>query len=336
MNELREVQRATRSGATLIKKLLAFSRREELSLEPLDLSQLVAGLGTTLRRLLPESIEVEIHPAESLGIVSADPHAIEQILLNLATNARDAMPDGGLLRLETTRVRLDDTHCATHGWGKPGDFVCVVVSDTGAGMDEATKQRIFEPFFTTKPAGQGTGLGMAMIYGIVRQHDGFVHVKSEVGSGTTLKVYLPVTSECAGQAQTKGPAQQAWEAHCGTETILVAEDEASIRRAAKRVLEKSGYRVLTAEDGAEGIRMFRKHQDEIALVISDVVMPRVGGPELLQAVRAETEDTRFIFMSGHAAGQLETVGDVDPTVPFLNKPWTVTELVTQVRETLDQ
>jgi PAS domain S-box-containing protein len=334
--ELGEAQMATLSGTKLIKKLMAFSRTEDLSLEPLDLTQFVGGLSSTLRRLLPENVEIEIHPAELVGAISADRHAIEQILFNLATNARDAMPDGGLIRIETRRAWLDEEHRATYGWGTPGEYACLMVSDTGEGMDDTTKQRLFDPFFTTKPPGQGTGLGMSMIYGLVKQLRGFVHIYSELGEGSTIKLYFPITSEQAPRSETPASDRQKPDEFGGTETILVAEDEAPIRRAAKRVLERSGYTVLTAEDGQEGLEVFRDQRSEIALVLSDVVMPRLGGAELYEAVQAESPATTFVFMSGHAAKHLSMSGRIDPKARFIYKPWTVTELVRRIRDALDQ
>ena len=332
-DELRETQHAVRRGTALIKKLLAFSRREPLSVEPLDLAQLAAGLSEALRRLLPESIEIQVLANEPAGTVRADQNAVEQILVNLATNARDAMPGGGLLCIETRPASIDREHRVAYGWGDPGQYVCVSVSDTGVGMDERTKEKVFEPFFTTKPPGEGTGLGMAMIYGLVKQHGGFVHLYSEVGEGTTVKVYFPLAHE---KAAAPAAGQEVEELRGGTETILVVEDEAQVRTAAKRVLERYGYTILVAEDGEEAFRMFRAHQPEIDLVVTDVVMPGLSGPQLYLAIRAESKSVGFVFMSGHSAGRVRTSGGFDPTVPFLYKPWTVAELVVQVRRTLDQ
>jgi two-component system cell cycle sensor histidine kinase/response regulator CckA len=334
-SDLRETQKATRRAADLVKKLLAFSRREELSRQLLDLTELVGGVTTTLRRLLPEHIEVKVVAEEHVGKVFADPNAVEQIILNLATNARDAMPDGGLLYVETRRAWLAEQQRGIFGARRAGEYACIVVSDSGEGMDERTQQKLFEPFFTTKPAGQGTGLGMAMVHGLVKQHHGFVHVYSEVGQGTTLKVYFPTAraeSVDAASSGYEGEDESAWE---GTETILVVEDEAQIRNVAKRVLERRGYRVLVADDGEEGLRMYRDHQSEIALVLSDVIMPKLGGPGLYEAIKAEAGTTRFVFMSGHSAHVLRMSGHIEPSVPFVYKPWTDAELLRRVRETLD-
>ncbi len=334
--DLRDAQQATRRAVDLVKKLLAFSRREKLSRQLLDLTQLVNGVSTTLRRLLPEHIEIKVVAEEQVGKVFADPNAVEQIILNLATNARDAMPDGGLLFVETRRAWLPEQQRGMFGSRRAGEYACIVVSDTGEGMDELTEQKIFEPFFTTKPVGQGTGLGMAMVHGLVKQHNGFVHVYSEVGQGTTMKVYFPTARAESVDTASSGYDRDDESACEGTETILIVEDETLIRSVAKRVLERKGYRVLLAENGEEGLRMFRDHQSEIALVLSDVIMPKLGGPGLYEAIRAEAGTTRFIFMSGHAAHVLRMSGHIEPSVPFVNKPWTDSELLKRVRETLDQ
>ena len=334
--DLGEAQKATRSGADLVKKLLAFGRREKLSRELVDLSQVVKGVSKTLTRLLPEHIEIKVVAAEPVGTVFADPNAVEQILLNLATNARDAMPEGGLLYVETRRAWLNEERHDSFGMGRAGEYACIVVSDTGAGMDHQTQQQLFEPFYTTKPLGEGTGLGMAMIHGLVNQHDGLVHVYSELGHGTTIKVYFPharydsVDRASSGYEAVEGSGCE------GTETILVVEDEPPIRRVAKRILERKGYSVLLAENGEEGLSKFLEHRSEISLILSDVIMPKLGGVGLHEAIKAEAPTTRFIFMSGHAAHVLRVSGQVDPEVPFVYKPWTDTELLRRVRDCLDR
>jgi len=334
--ELRETKAATRRGAALVKKLLAFSRREELSRELLDLAQLVQGATKTLKRLLPEHIEVKVVTAEPVGTVFADPNAVEQILLNLATNARDAMPEGGLFFVETRRAWLKEEDRPNFGLGRAGEYACIVVSDTGCGMDETTQQRLFEPFYTTKAVGQGTGLGMAMIHGLVKQHNGFVHVYSELGKGTTIKLCFPNARSESTDAASSGHEVDTEEAYEGTETILVVEDDSSVRDVAKRILERRRYTVLLAENGEEGIRQFKEHRSDIALVISDVIMPKLGGPAMYDAIRNFAPDTRFMFMSGHASHVLRVSGNVDPQLPFIYKPWSGIELLKRVRELLDQ
>ena len=269
---------------------------------------------------------------QRLPSVIADQGAIEQILMNLATNARDAMPKGGALRIETRHRWFDDEHVSAHGWGTPGECVCISVADTGSGMDEETKRRIFEPFFTTKPAGAGTGLGMAMVYGLVKQQRGFVDIVSEVGEGTAVMVYFPATSgkEVVPVAETRQELPR------GAETIVFIEDEASIRRAGRRALERSGYTVLVAKDGEEGLELYHGHKAEIDLVIADMVMPRMSGPQVYQEIQRDAGRAKFVFMSGYSARDVRTSISIDPTIPFLPKPWTVAEMLQKVREVLDE
>ncbi len=285
-----------------------------------------------LQRLLPEHIELQFAP-EQTGSVRADRGAVEQILVNLATNARDAMPQGGVLRIEVRRAWVDEGFRSVHGWGEPGAYVCMTVSDTGTGMDEHTEGRVFEPFFTTKPSGEGTGLGMAMVYGLVKQHDGFISVYSEPGNGTTIRVYLPRARQIQG---TDTELPDARRVAGGDETLLLAEDDDAIRRSATRNLEKWGYRVLAVADGVQALEILNERADEIDLVIADLIMPRLGGHRLCEIARGAGRDARFLFTSGYTAGDLKACGELDPTIPFLHKPWTVTELVTRVREALDQ
>jgi PAS domain S-box-containing protein len=330
--DLVDLQNAARRGSAMVRKLLGFSRQEMLAFQTVDITQLADDLLGTLRRLLPETIEIQHLGEKGLCKIQADPGAIEQILVNMATNSRDAMPKGGLLRIETRRGWLDEHHKTTRGWGEPGEYVCLGVSDTGEGMDERALEKIFEPFFTTKPPGKGTGLGMAMVYGLVKQHGGYVDVRSAPGEGTTVQIYFPITLD---EAQIAPDPRDADDLRGGNETILLVEDEAPIRRSAMRVLEQYGYTVLPADDGKEALKVFHERQDDIALVISDVVMPRLGGHGLYQALRREHSDTKFIFMSGYAARDVRASIALDNSIPFLHKPWTVTELVVRVREVLD-
>jgi PAS domain S-box-containing protein len=329
--DLGELRGAALRGAEMIKKLLGFSRRGTLAFESVDLRQLVADTTRVLRRLLEEHIAIDISVDEPVDAVRADPGAVEQILLNLATNARDAMPDGGTLRIDVCPSRLDAGYHATHPWVVPGDYVCITVSDTGVGMDEETKKQIFEPFFTTKPGGEGTGLGMAMIYGLVKQHGGYVHIYSELGKGTTVKVYFPTSREEV-EAAAREPVSR--EVHGGTEMILVVEDEPAIRRATRRALESHGYAVLTAADGEEALEVFDAHESEIDLVISDLVMPKLGGRQLYDAVRGKGSTVKFSFMSGHSADEVHESTTFELGTPVLEKPWTLDRLLEQVRDVL--
>ncbi|MFQ5705367.1 MAG: PAS domain S-box protein [Gemmatimonadales bacterium] len=331
--DLDELESAARRGSALVRRLLSFSRRAMLSLEPLDLGALTGDLLQTLRRLLPETIDIRVITADGLPNISADAGAVEQILLNLATNARDAMPLGGVLRVETSVVQLDEEHRERLGWGDPGEYVGLSVSDTGVGMSEEVTRKIFEPFFTTKAQGQGTGLGMSTVYGLMKQHNGFVDVSSEVGRGTTVTVYFPRATE---DVSSEKRVSDLTEAPRGSETILFVEDEAPIRRAGKKVLELYGYTVLQAADGEEALRVLKGKKSAISLVISDVVMPKMSGPDLFEAVRHDLGTLKFILMSGYTAVDVHASIVSGTSLPLLQKPWTPNELLMRVRETLDR
>ncbi len=330
--DIEETRTAARRGIALIKKLLGFSRRSRLEVKPLDIVRLITELLEMLRRVVSENIEIELSVDGEPGTVRADAGAVEQILVNLVTNARDAMPQGGVLRLDMRQVGLDEDYRATHPWARPGRYVCISVSDTGTGMDEETRERVFEPFFTTKPVGIGTGLGLAMVYGLVKQHGGMVDVHSEVGEGTTVKLYFPLVDRDTAAVSHD---EMAGELRGGTETILVVEDEKSIRRATRRILEKFGYNVLLAADGQEALELCGEHGDEIDLIMSDVVMPRLGGVELYEALSEQGDPPRMLFISGYADRGMRGMAAIDLQLPFLQKPWTITELMTKVRVVLD-
>jgi len=331
-SDLETIKAASRRGSDLIRKLLAFARRQRLDLQPVALDALLQEAATVLRRLLPPDIAIVLEVDEAEKAARADPVAIEQILINLATNARDAMPGGGTLTISATRETLTAAACAAQGWGVPGDYAVLSVADTGVGMDSATQKHLFEPFFTTKPVDAGTGLGLAVVYGVVRQHDGFLDVKSTPGSGTTVRVLLPAAEPAKARSTPEGGTARLR----GTETILLAEDEDSLRRAATRVLEKHGYHVLEAANGVEALELYREHESEIALIVADVVMPSVGGPQLLRELREQGKSVRVLFTSGYTARDVQETRALDPGLPFLAKPWTIVELLRRVREVLDQ
>jgi PAS domain S-box-containing protein len=334
--DLAELLGAAKRGATMVARLLQFSRRGTLSMRPVHAGAVVSDLSTMLRRLLPETIRFEFADAtDPSDTVLADGGAIEQVLVNLCTNARDAMPNGGSLRIECERTWLDEGYHATHPWVTPGAYVSVAVTDTGMGMDEETRQRMFEPFFTTKPAGEGTGLGMAMVYGLLKQHNGMAHVYSELGQGTTVKLYFPAATEIESDTPALRLSDGTAAAE-GTETILLAEDEPGIRRVTKRALEGKGYRVLVAGDGEEALELYGTHRDEVALVISDLVMPKLGGRQLAQALRKEGSQVPILFTSGYSAESASGAAKLPPGVEFLQKPWTVTDLLALVRKLLDE
>ncbi|HEU4700230.1 MAG TPA: PAS domain S-box protein [Gemmatimonadales bacterium] len=333
--DLADLRAASQRGAAMVRKLLAFSRTEKPELRPVDLARLLGEMGDMLRRVLPEHIEIRLRVGAS-ATVRADAGAVEQILLNLATNARDAMPEGGVLELGLDIVEADEeggpAAAAAAVAGGCGGYVRLSVRDNGCGMDERTRARVFEPFFTTKEQGKGTGLGMAMVYGLVGQHEGFATVESTLGQGTKVCVHFPLW---LGERASDGAGDAGEGLRGGTETILLAEDEEPIRRATRRILEKWGYRVLVAEDGAEALATLERSGSEIDLLISDMMMPKVGGRRIYETLRARGSTLPVLFISGYSE---EVWAEGDPMTTdahFLGKPWTVAELVSRVREVLD-
>ena len=333
---LRDIVSAAVSGRLMVNQLLGFARRSTLTMEPLHLGQLLNDLGSVLRRVLPADIELLVFADEDLPEVMADGHAVEQILLNLVNNARDAMPSGGVLRLETSCTWISEAQREVLGPGAASEYVCLAVDDTGMGMDEATRQRAFEPFFTTKPVGKGTGLGLATVYGLMKQHGGFVQIDSAPGAGTRLRIYFPVAEETSRRRASGSHELSALPTSAGHETILVVEDQAQLRRATVYTLENAGYSVLSAGDGIEALQLLRHHPSPIHLVFTDLVMSRLGGRGLYQIDRREGRQTPFLFTSGYAgAVRGEDPAPVDPSVPFLPKPWTSADLLARVRQALD-
>ncbi|MGH7548771.1 MAG: PAS domain S-box protein [Gemmatimonadales bacterium] len=325
--DVRDVLAAALRGRVMVKELLGFARGSSLELAAVDLGGLVSDLSGFLRRILPADIEIVISGDAELPEVCADAHAVEQILFNLVTNARDAMPDGGVLRIETTRSR------PRLGAPPAGEFVCLGVGDTGTGMDEETRRRMFEPFFTTKPAGKGTGLGLATVYGLVKQHGARIDVDSTPGKGTRFSIHFPVATVAAATARRRSGE---FPVRGGTETILVAEDDDQLRRSAKRILEEAGYQVVTAADGQEALEVLRQQATVIDLVVSDLVMPRLGGRALYDAVsRQPGAAPRFLFASGYPDPEGRGGPPLDSSLPFLHKPWTASDLLAGVREVLD-
>lgn len=327
-----EVQHAARRGARLIRNLLAFSRRSPLALRSVEPGPIVEATVATLRRLLPESIEIELILEEDVPTISSDPAAMEQILINLGTNARDAMPEGGSLRIELRRLRLDDER-ATRLGGVPGHFVGLEVRDDGTGMSEQMRELAFEPFFSTKEPEQGSGLGLPIVHGLMEQHGGLVAVESEPGMGTSVTLLFPIDGD---PARAKESAMSSVPSSGGDETILVAEDEASIRDVARAALESHGYRVLLAADGEEALALIESRGAEIDLVVTDLVMPKLGGAELRRAARRLAPSVRFLLTTGYAARDVPMTGPEQPLeIPVLQKPWTVQQLRSRVREILD-
>ncbi len=330
VTDLTQAQAAAHRGADMIRKLLGFSRRERLVLKPLDLGALTRELAATITRMLPSNIEVVVTLGDDLPLVAADAGAVQQIVLNLATNARDAMNAGGTLDIDVTSTALDEISVTTLGVGAPGRYVVLSVTDTGEGMHAETLARVFEPYFSTKAEGHGSGLGMAMVYGLINQHMGYVRVDSQPGIGTAVTLYFPVTLEPAALPTLHATPVSA----VATETILVVEDEDSVRAAATRALSRQGYRVLSASNGVEGLQIWRDNADAIDLVLSDAVMPRMSGQALFAAIRGERPGTLVLLMSGYSGEEVSRGATSSDDIPFLPKPWTVGELSARVREVL--
>jgi CheY-like chemotaxis protein/nitrogen-specific signal transduction histidine kinase len=329
--DIDELKLTAQRGTELAQRLLGFSRHRVLDLHPLILTEFVRDALDTLRRGLPAGIEVQFEADEEGGVVEADPAAVKQILLHLVTNARDAMPKGGTLHVEVRRARLGAADRPLHAWVEPGSYVSVALSDTGVGMDAQTLARVFEPFFTTKPVGVGTGLGMSMAYGLVKQHRGYLHIYSEVGQGTTAKVYFPALRD-QGMSEVETPDEGL---PGGTEAILLVEDDQTMRVAAQQLLSKVGYRVFTAVDGEQGLDAFRAHRADLQLVITDVVMPKLSGFDMYEVIRGESRGLSVLFMSGFPAPNFRKTVGQDPAVAFVTKPWTASELLAQVRLMID-
>ena len=327
-----EVQGAARRGARLIRNLLAFSRQAPVELRTVEPARVVGDVVDRLRRLLPESIEIELRADEGLPTIEADLDSIEQILMNLGTNARDAMPDGGSLGIELRLARLDERAMVGIG-GRSGDFVRLVVGDSGSGMGARVRELAFEPFFTTKSPEQGSGLGLAIVYGLMEQHRGFATLHSEAGVGTTVSAYFPVSGASTPAVE---PEEEVAEPAGGSETILIAEDEASIREVARAALEGHGYEVLLAADGEEALELLHRHGSAIDLVVADLVMPRLGGSELRREARRLAPEVRFLITTGYAERDVPSIDPGRPLeTPVLQKPWTVQDLRARVREILD-
>jgi PAS domain S-box-containing protein len=327
-----EIDKAAGRAAGLTQQLLAFSRKQMVQPRVLNLNAVVTDTEGMLRRLIGEDIELVTRTEPALGHVKADPGQIEQIIVNLAVNARDAMPRGGKLIVETENTELDSVFVSQHPGARPGRYVMLAVSDSGVGMSAETQAHIFEPFFTTKEMGHGTGLGLATVYGIVKQSDGYISVYSEAGRGTTFKVYLPRVDEEAAPAAR--PAKKGEAVARGTETILLVEDEDPVRMLAREFLESKGYQVLEAATGSEALRISAAHAGPIHLLMTDVVMPGMGGRELAEQLILQRPQTRVIYMSGYTDDAIVQHGVLDPGMIFLAKPFTLETLARKLREVL--
>jgi PAS domain S-box-containing protein len=326
-----EIQRAGQSAAALTKQLLAFSRLQILNPEVLDLNAVVRRIDALLQRVIGEDIDLVLRLAPRLDHISADAGQIEQVIMNLAINARDAMPTGGMLTIETATVELDRAHVVRHPGSRDGRHVMLAITDNGVGMTREVQAQIFEPFFTTKKRGDGTGLGLATVYGIVKQSGGWIWVYSEVGRGTTFKVYFPVTNQPARVEPSADPQQPLG----GHETILIAEDQAEVRMVASAVLQRSGYTVLEAASGEEALAIVQGHAGPIHLLLTDVVMPAMSGRELAEGVKTLRPDIRVLYASGYADDAIVRHGVLDADVAFIQKPFTPHTLNAKVRDVLD-
>jgi PAS domain S-box-containing protein len=327
---LEEVLRASERAHSLVSKLLTFGRRERAAPSSVDLRELVEGLATMLRRLLGESWEIVTSGDGAPVSVAAEAEQLEQVIVNLCINAKEAMPGGGEIRVGTARAALDAEFCRLHAWARPGDFAVLTVSDGGTGMPPDVLDHIFEPFYTTKQRGRGTGLGLAIVYGIVKQYDGFFHVRSAPGAGTFIEIYLPLA---AAPARTGRGRQRPAEG--GTETILLAEDDESVRAFALQVLQNAGYVVLPARDGQEALSVFCANRDSIRIAVLDVIMPRMSGKVVAERIRAMAPDMPVLFSTGYDFRLLEEGFVPAPDVEVLRKPFTYVDLLRAVRGMID-
>jgi CheY-like chemotaxis protein len=328
---LMEVRRAGARAETLTRQLLAFGRRQVLSPSPVSLNQIVSSMETMLRRLLPENVGVATVLAPGLGAAMADTGQIEQVLMNLIVNARDAMPDGGTIRIETANADLEPAAAQCDQGLRPGAYVTLAVTDTGIGMDEDSRGLIFEPFYTTKEPGKGTGLGLATVYGIVKQSDGAILVRSRLGEGSTFTVYLP---RLDGEAPQDVSAPAAERSRSGQGAILLVEDQEAVRSLVSRVLQLAGYRVIEACGGEQALALMDSQSGCVDLLITDVLMPGMSGSKLAARLTACYKGLRVLFISGHATGEIVHEGILNPGVAFLQKPFSPAQLTARVAEIL--
>jgi PAS domain S-box-containing protein len=329
---IRAVQKATERAANLTRQLLAFSRRQAMEMKVLDLNATLKDMDKMLRRVIGEDINLVTHLEEGLGRTKTDPGQMEQVIMNLAVNARDAMPDGGRLTIETANVELDEAYTRGHVGVKPGRYLMLSVSDTGVGMTREVKERVFEPFFTTKETGKGTGLGLSTVYGIVKQSGGNIWVYSEPGKGTAFKIYLPRVDEPIKISKEK----LVKDLPRGSETVLVVEDEEEVRKLAAQILRRQGYKVLEAPQGGDALLICERHPNPIHLMLTDVVMPGMSGHQLAKRLKSLQPDMKVLYMSGYTDNAIFQHGVLGEGVSYIQKPFTVDALTKRVREVLDQ
>ncbi|MGH9377710.1 MAG: PAS domain S-box protein [Terriglobia bacterium] len=327
-----EIRKAGERAASLTRQLLAFSRLQMMSPQVIDLNAVIEELSKMLHRLIGENVTLSIIPGGDPGRIKADPTQIEQVIMNLAVNARDALPDGGKLSIETTNVILDETVTAEGVRVKAGPYVLMEVSDSGTGMDNATKARIFEPFFTTKEKGKGTGLGLSTVYGIVKQSGGYIWVSSELGHGTTFKIYLPAVEEDLSVQKPQGVHERK---HMGSETVMVVEDEDSVRILLGKLLRNMGYHVLEASLAEEALELSKKYGKAIHLMLTDIAMPGMNGQELARLVKGPHPETNVLFMTGYAGNKVGSASVLEQNSHFIHKPFTSDVLGRKIRDILD-
>src|SRR6266404_538908 len=330
-SRVEEIKHAADRASSLTRQLLAFSRKQVLQPKLFDLNTLVAEMGNMLRRLIGEDIELTTALTGNVARINADPGQIEQVLMNLIVNARDAMPDGGKITIETARTQVDQAYADNHLAVQPGPYVMLAVSDTGSGIDPETRKHIFEPFYTTKEQGKGTGLGLSTVYGIVKQSGGNIWIYSELGQGTTFKVYLPHVDD-----EVRLPRTQIEPATLvrGTETILLVEDEPQIRKLEHEFLSDSGYKVLASSNGTDALQILEEHSHGVDLIVTDVVMPQMSGRELAERALAISPETKVLFMSGYTNDAIVRHGVLNPGTSFIQKPFAPDALARKVREVL--
>jgi two-component system, cell cycle sensor histidine kinase and response regulator CckA len=330
--DLREIMKSSQRAASLTQQLLAFSRRQVIAPKIVDLNQLVESSQKMLARIMGEDVEFHFIAGEQLGSVKVDPGQIDQIIMNLAANARDAMLGGGRLTIQTADVSVDEAYCRVHAEAKPGNYIMLSVSDSGCGLDPEVMEHIFEPFYTTKERGKGTGLGLSTVYGIVKQNSGFISVYTEGGLGTTFKIYLPRVDR---EAETVENGNVIPSLPRGNETILLVEDEGTVRGLARKTLERQGYKILEAKDGEHALKEFQERIGEVKLLLTDVIMPHMNGKQLYDALRKLNIELKVIFMSGYAEDVIAHHGLIEDQMHFIQKPFTIAALTNKVRDALD-
>jgi CheY-like chemotaxis protein len=332
-DNMSEVLGAAERAADLTKRLLIFSRKNVAEMTAVNINEIILSLQKMLSRVIRESIDFHLELTDTPLIVSADAGQIEQVLMNLASNAKDAMREGGRLLITTGLAEIDEAFIAANGYGQPGKYVLITVADTGEGMDAETQQKIFEPFFTTKDVGQGTGLGLAISYGIIKQHEGFIKVYSEQGEGTVFKIYLPLFDETTLSKIPQGAAPPVMGGH---ETILVAEDDSDAMNLSRVVLESFGYTIITAGDGEEAIAKFLENRERINFVLLDMIMPKKNGKEVSEAIRKVSPEMKILFSSGYTAEIVTNKERLEVDFEFIQKPYLPKNLLLKVREVLDK